>query len=319
MSKKIADILSAVLEEARKLCTRETASVDELERGVASIPDVIMAAQRECEALRARHREMQISGSDSDLEKLENEMRAADRVLDRLRVMAEELDARLARAREKANAEALARRCAEVVAVRDAAVNELGVVYPKCCTALVEMIEKLARAEIMVGDLNKILPADKQIQGVESLARSRIMAPHQEISRSTVDLWCREGEVKPLPVEHQESVKDNGDGRGFIPLRPNTSGRSFACVRRRFKRVEFRAPANDPFIDPLAQSLNLPRLVAGDPDFWHSAPNWTRPAEWLAAVEKLRAAPPASVESRPVQIEYRLVDDDKPIEPAAAE
>jgi hypothetical protein len=195
----------------------------------------------------------------------------------------------------------------------------LRVVYPKCCMVLVGMIEKFARAEIMVGDLNKILPADKQIQGVESLARSRIRAPHQEISSSTVDLWCREGEVKPLPAEHQESVKDNGDGRGFIPLRPNTSGSSFACVRRKFKRVEFRAPASDPFIDPLAQSLNLPRLVAGDPDFWRSAPDWTRPADWLAAIEKLRAAPPASVENRPVQIEYRLIRDDEPLELAAAE
>ncbi len=319
MSKKISDTLSVTLEAAQKLCTRETASVQELEGGVASLPGAIETAEHECDALRARHREMQISGSDSDLEKLENEMRAANRVLDRLRVMAEEMEARLARAREEASAKELARRCAEVIAVRDAVAKEMTVVYPKCCVALVGMIEKFARAEIMVGDLNKILPADKRIQGVESLARGRISAPCQEISSSTVDLWCREGEVIPLPAEYQESVKDNGDGRGVIPLRSNTTGRPFACVRRKFKRVEFRAPASDPFIDPLAQSLNLPRLVAGDPDFWRSAPHWTRPADWLAAIEKQRATPPASVENRPLQIEYRLIDDDKPLEAAAAE
>ena len=92
MSEKTHDALNATLELARKLLARKGASVDELEQATAALPNAIASAERQHGALTEHRRATLVSGSDADLVKVDNEIGAAARLLDRLRAIAEELD-----------------------------------------------------------------------------------------------------------------------------------------------------------------------------------------------------------------------------------
>jgi hypothetical protein len=97
---KASPPLTQTLETAQKLCASKGASAAELERVISPLPGAIEAAERNRDALTGRRRETLLSGTDGDLLKLDNDIAAANRLLDRLRAVAEELDARLAGARE---------------------------------------------------------------------------------------------------------------------------------------------------------------------------------------------------------------------------
>ena len=312
MFEKASIPLSDVLETARKLCASKGASVAELERVISSLPGAITAAESNHEALTGRRRETLLSGTDGDLIKLDADIAAADRLLDRLRAVAEELDNRLAQAREAESNAARARDRAKLVLERDRVADRLRKDYPRHATAIATLIEDLLRSEVAVGEFNKAAPANEEIQDAENIVRrSSRAAGRQEIARQIVSLWCREGEHEPIPEEHQALVRDHGDGRGSIQPSPGCiTGPARLYVRRKFERVEFRAAQRVVYARPLAIEVSLPGLVSGDRSIFASAREGFMPIHWLRTIEGSRAAPPSPSAIRPFEVEHRLIDTD---------
>ena len=238
MSEKASIPLNQTLEAAQKLCASKGASVSELERVISSLPCAIKAAEHNHDALTGRRRETLLSGTDGDLLKLDNDIATANRLLDRLRAVAEELAARLAQAREAESNAARARRRAELILERDRVADRLRKDYPRHATAIATLIEDLLRSEVAVGKFNKAAPANEEIQDAENIVRrSRRAAGRQEIARQIASLWCREGEYEPIPEEQQALVRDHGDGRGSIP----TISRLYHRPRVAIRAAEIRA------------------------------------------------------------------------------
>ena len=122
--------LRDILETAQKLYASKGASVAELERVIPSLPGAIAAAESNRDGLTGRRREVLLTGTDDDRLKLASDIDAAELLLDKLRMLAEELDARLAQAREAESNAARARRRAELVLERDRAADVLHKDYP---------------------------------------------------------------------------------------------------------------------------------------------------------------------------------------------
>ena len=236
MSEKASIPLSDVLETAQKLCASKGASVAELERVISSLPGAIDGGREQPDALTGRRRETLLSGTDGDLLKLDNDIAAANRLLDRLRAVAEELDTRLAQAREAESDAARARRRAELILERDRVADRLRKDYQRHATAIVALIEDSARSQVAVEEFNRAAPASEKIQDAETIVRQRSAAPREEIKRQIVNLWCREDENQPLPEEHQARVQDHGGGHGSIPPTPGCIG-----FRAAIRAAEIRA------------------------------------------------------------------------------
>ncbi len=308
MSEKASIPLSDVLEAAKKLCASKGASVAELERVIAALPGAIEVAESSRDTLTGRRRETLLSGTDGDLLKLDNDIAAANRSLDRLRAVAEELDTRLAQAREAESDAARARRRAELILERDRVADRLRKDYQRHATAIVALIEDSARSQVAVEEFNRAALASEKIQDAETIVRQRGAAPREEIKRQIVNLWCREDENQPLPEEHQARVQDHGGGHGSIPPTPGCMGSAQLFVRRKFERVEFRAAERLVYAPPLAVAVSLPGLVAGDPSVWQSAREGLTATHWLRAIDGSRAAPSAPAAIRPIEVEHRLIE-----------
>jgi hypothetical protein len=277
---------------------------------------VIAAAESNRDALTGRRREALLGGSDADLEKLDNDISAANRLLDRLRAIAEELDARLAQAREAESDAARARRRAELLAKIDSGAKFLQAEYPKAARAIADLIERDARLEIEIENFNKGAPADERLRGAEYIVRHRSAEPSREIGRSTVFRWCREGDNQPLGEEFQAAVVDSGGGRGLVPSSPGCVSPGRLCVKRKFERVEFLEAERVGYNPSLALSVNLPGVASGDAPFWFTSQAGTTAYQWVRDAEKLRvrvASPPAS---RRTKVEFHLIDDGSAPAPA---
>ena len=233
--------LKDILESAQKLYASKGASAAELAAVIPSLPGAIAAAESNRDALTGRRREVLLAGTDDDRLKLASDIEAAELLLDKLRMLAEELDARLAQAREAESNAARARRRAELVLERDRAADVLHKDYPRHATAIAALIEKCLRSKVAIDEFNRTAPADEKIQDAETIVRHRTFAPRQEIKRQIVKLWCPEGESRPIPEELQAQVQDNGGGRGSMQPSPGCIGSARLFVRRKFERIEFGA------------------------------------------------------------------------------
>ena len=231
---------------------------------IPSLPGAIAAAESNRDALTGRRREVLLAGTDDDRLKLASDIEAAELLLDKLRMLAEELDARLAQAREAESNAARARRRAELVLERDRAADVLHKDYPRHATAIAALIEKCLRSKVAIDEFNRTAPADEKIQDAETIVRHRTFAPRQEIKRQIVKLWCPEGESRPIPEELQAQVQDNGGGRGSMQPSPGCIGSARLFVRRKFERIEFGAAEQIVYAPPLAVATSLPALVSGE-------------------------------------------------------
>ena len=136
----------------------------------------VAAAQHEHDALTGRQRETLLTGSDADLLKLDTDKGAAGRLLDRLRAIAEELEARLTQALEAESDAARARRRAALLAERDSKADRLRAEYPKLAAGIVALIEECARPEIEIDEFNKAAAPDKKFDRLNTpfaIARPR--------------------------------------------------------------------------------------------------------------------------------------------------
>jgi hypothetical protein len=310
MPEKASPPLTQTLETAQKLCASKGASAAELERVISSLPGALEAALNDHSALKGRCRETLLSGTDGDLLKLENDLAASKRLIDRISAVAEELNARLAQAREAESDAARARRRAELILERDRVADRLREDYPQHATAIAALLEDSLRSQVAVEQFNRAAPANEKIQAAEDIVRQRGAAPREEIKRRVVYLWCREDESRPIPEELQAQVQDNGGGRGSIQSSPGCLGSARLFVRRKFERVEFRAAGRFVFTPPLAIAVSLPGLVAGDLSVWESAREGLTAIHWLQTIEGSRAARSAPSAAHPIEVEYRLIDAD---------
>jgi hypothetical protein len=303
------DIVGAKLDAALKIYANKNASVDELERTVSSLSPVIVVAQGDIEALTAHRRKTLLSGSEADRVKLKDNIAAAETQLEQLVTVAEELDARLVQAREDANNANRARRRDELLGNRDLLAKRWWTEYPKAATAIRDLILDSARLDIEIENFNKVAPAEEALQTSENIVRRRDPEPRKKIRCKTVELWCRYDETSPLPAEFQGSVQDQGGGHGALP---NRVAQSTPCVSRKFELIEFYAAERIPYFEPLAQSVNLPGLLAGDFDIWRAVKHQSHPQAWLDEGKRSDAAASArsaATTNSPVETELWLIDD----------
>lgn len=177
-------------------------------------------------------------------------------------------------------------------AKRDAAAEAIRVRYPAAAAELLALIALAAEADAAVEAVNADLPAGATpLDDAEGLVRDVPGLPRQVIDERRVSLWCVAGTTRP--ADKQSGIVDRGGDRGARVV-PAGSGRGTSEVpfeRRDFIARTIREGRNAEF-GPRLRGLDLPSLVAGEPDLWATA-SWADPVlvlRKLAEGEDLRRA-----------------------------
>jgi hypothetical protein len=312
MSEKVSPPLTKTLETAQKLCSSKGASVAELERVISSLPGAIEAAESGQTALKGRRREMLLSGSDSDLLKLDAETAAADRLHDRLRAVADELDARLAHARENQHREEVDRLRQEALAAAALAEGLYEKTYLQAGACLLVVIKSFAEADAARERYSRA-SGDKSLSTPETVLRNRPAMARKVVHTEIVELFVLEGETQPA----SEMVQEHIQATGMAPPARQAEIRSGSpvYVRRKFRKNVVAQPVSAIFAGSLAREIVLPPLRAGERHLWHGESDGRERSTIVAAVdaalERIARLETGESNARPAPetIEYELLPD----------
>lgn len=187
---------------------------------------------------------------------------------------------------------------------RDEAAAAVSAEYPGLVARILELVAVLAEADAAVEAVNADLPAGAEmLLSAEMIARHIPGLPREDISDRTVELWCREGEDRPIPESMQGRVFSQEDGTGYY----STDTGRHAFVKRRFRRVAYRPATPSQHIARLASSLALPPLRPGELLTW-TPEDWqiTSPRVTLAKLAAIKAAGAITVPAAPAAREVRV-------------
>lgn len=203
---------------------------------------------------------------------------AADRADERIAVLAADLQ----------NAEAQARVAQQQLldneasqAAQDAA-NELHRLWRQFVPRVRAAMRSVALADQLVKAANRGRTSGEPVTGVEARARLRPARPVKVLSEKKVFLWTfAETGAVITAAETIAKIEDLGRNRGRIER--GTSGHS-DVVRKEFLERIFVPATREDMPRPLAQTLVIPGLRAGDAPGWCAPPD-SDVAAWADALE----------------------------------
>lgn len=308
----------SIFDHLSRLLKKSAPGIAALEKAEADAQAALDAAKAKLSALAASRVEAVLGGDDA---------RAAHRAAIQIGRDDEEdaqaallaVQARLAQERDVA---AQAARVAAYDAARDkrnAAAEVIRERYPQLAAGLVDLLRLAAEANAATEAANADLPSGaRPLDDAESAVRDALSVPRELVSKRRVSLWCTAG--SKLPVEDQKGIIDDGEGRGRKTF-PATGARGTTTShydKHEFIEQRWREGRPAAF-GPRLAALDLPGLVAGEPDFW-SASSWSSPEGILLKITDAKALRGAYRAAAPepagIVTEYELVGD---LAPEAAE
>lgn len=303
-----------MLNEIRKLLGAKDPQTSNIEKAAALLPAEVDRARKEKSGLEEQRRALLLSGSDAEIEAIETRVAAAARHVDRLDVMAVEIQSRLESARQR---DATATRDAERKAAEAevaAAVAALKT-YPKAALEIRKIIDKAIAAQRAVDAFNrKAVEGEEPLLGPEDIVRTVQGKPRKALSTKPVDRWCFRETGYRLSDTDQVRVRpdDRNPMLGWLPSQSGSYSTS-SVVLKTFNRTEYYAAEPAATIAPLAETVFLPGLRASDDAICAPLSNRLRFVDDEAKPPIVQAERP-----RAVRVEYSLASSE-PSSPALRE
>ena len=235
------------------LATKDGASAAELDAGIIEAREAVKHAEGQAAEANRAYRAGLLSLDESALQKLVEAQTAANVRRDRAQAIVQALSEKLAEAR---NAEAETDRCRAYEAAKQAAqaaVKTLNA-YPGLVDQFIRLMREVNEAEMAVEAVNRDLPRGATaIASPEIAVRGIPPLPRKVLHEETVLLWAREYDSQPLPEAYQNSIQNDGAGRG---RRQGESGAVY--VKRTFVRRKILPERMGTYPLPFAQYVRLP-------------------------------------------------------------
>jgi hypothetical protein len=153
-----------------ELLKRKESSSAVLRKALAEID--VPAAERRVDELEAERRALLLSGTDREVQAIDDRIAAENRKVERLIVMRQELERRIADAEKLEANEALSAELAGVVKKREATIRAIVDGYPPLAAAIVEILEGIGETEEAIVNVNSKLHAagrpDESLKPIES-------------------------------------------------------------------------------------------------------------------------------------------------------
>jgi hypothetical protein len=246
--------------------TKTIASAD-LEKALASAESERAKAAAAHEAMTSERKNILMNADDAAAERHDAEIARHARARDRAELQVENLKGRLveALAAEKKIKIAEIRAEAEKLAVT--AVNALQG-YEAIALKLRGIVDACIDADVAAAAFERRYPDEPGILWAETRARAVLGQEKQIISESSVELWVfteggRNGEIVSRGIAERIYPKPSNPNEGLLH---SPSGNPAVHVEKRwFCRRTFLPATRGSIPTPLAYTVKLPALAAGDP------------------------------------------------------
>lgn len=187
----------------------------------------------------------------------------------------------------------------EALAARDGAAQRLRQDYERAAGVLASIATDIAKAESLASRVNRDLPEGcDPIESAEALVRWLPGAPRKILQEADVHKWAFEASGLPIG-DNPGYPLHTTDGVTGILRGPHNS---VPVVKKRFRETRFIPETRVRFIEPLAETLRLPALLAGDPPIWSGDH-----MDWQdrRGFDALPDSPGASADAPREEVEYR--------------
>jgi uncharacterized coiled-coil protein SlyX len=282
------------------------------------------ALERRVEGLEGRRADALLDDDDKAIDRLDAEIAAAQRDVERAFAAKERLEARLREA-EGAEAEAARKHSyEEAQRLRKKAVEALEKRYAKAADEIVAIVKEVAAAEAAISAANRDLPQGAgKLRSAEHMVRGLPSDPQEVIDRKKLPprwfyvsppSW---GAVEDDLVDQIEVAADGKTGR-----LQRSSGAVHKVVKRQEMEITTLAARPGYRPDSLAAAVSLPGLKPGEPPYWSpSGPTafdddpGRRSRAVLDSVAISRSADRAGKDPRPArrkESKVEIVDDAEP-------
>jgi len=273
---------------------QKTTLADVTARRDAAVADEVAAREAIAKFEADRAECIRRGGSDDEIDRIEEQIKAeqrrAERATARIEVLGAEVEEEARRATESEQLE----REARANAAADTAAQKLTVAFDQIRASLHDALRTAAQADLLIEAANRGIGSVKEpLPTVESRCRAREPLPRRILSEVEVVAWCYAHSGHRLSDDQAARVRSGKDGRGFVPMGDTSypvASTSPANIveRRKFMKRTFVPAQRFPTPSDLAETLRIPGFRAGDPPIWEpiefSSPDAV--LERLAAIER---------------------------------
>jgi hypothetical protein len=249
-----------------------TPSLDDLKEQLRARLNDQEQAEGFLTALKAARREKLVSASDADIKTHDEEIAAAERLVDRADAQVEAVHQALNRALEE-DLEAPRRAAYEAARqLSDAIQKRLETEYPQLAAAIVSILRDVQEAETVVVRANRDLPKGAApLVSPEVAVRSRPYQPRQLVSERAVERWVAADRVRWRRDETGRFV--------HIPVIPDENvsairSAGHAVERRKLYERTYHLPQAAVTPESLTKTVRLPGLKAGDSGYGMDRPDF---------------------------------------------
>ncbi|MBU3887200.1 hypothetical protein [Methylosinus sp. KRF6] len=303
------------LETIHKAIFSKEATVAELEAALNALASHKSLASGERDAICKKRHDLLLAGNEKECAKVDVELTTIDRRRERLDAMETALAERVARVREATEKAEIAELREKALKLNSVARHLLETEYSSHARAILDILVKVAEADVAVDRYNRRVPVSEQLIVVEESMRRQGSRPRQELKREQISLWCYPWSGQPLSEALQMEVVDRGEGLGWLRQTQHMRG-DMAVELRPFEKVEFIPEQKLGYQPPLAERLALPRLPGSKFTEWNGERGVSpyRVLEILCKEDDLEFE---SAVDRRTQIELRPITDKATSEPSA--
>jgi hypothetical protein len=273
---------------------QKTILADVTARRDAAVADEVAAREAIAKFETDRAECIRRGGSDDEIDRIEEQIKAeqrrAERATARIEVLGAEVEVEARRAAESEQLE----REARANAAADTAAQKLAVTFEQIRASLHDAMRTAAQADLLIEAANRGIGSAKEaLPTVEARCRAREPLPRRILSEAEVVVWCYVNTGHRLSDEQAARVRLGKDGRGFVPMDDTsypvaTTSPANIVERRKFTKRTFVPAQRFPTPSDLAETLHIPGFRAGDLPIWEPV-DFSSPEavlERLAAVER---------------------------------
>ena len=270
------------VEEIKKLLSSPSPNVKKLEAVAARMPALIAESMDKHDVLLSGRRAKLLTASDPEIAELDGQAAALLLYIERLEVLAEEIDTRIFSLRHDTAVTTVASRRAEVIKLRDEAANKIQNDFPRLCSGILAVMGAVAKAQMAIDELNRFAAEnDVEVDHVadpEEVARTRLALPPEIIEERVVARWVNAetgNRINGFDVDADDAAASAGKitkaykhGIPVLEYRSNPNAIPAEVVKQKFRKVTTKARHAFPMPLSLAESIALPGIFGGDPAVW---------------------------------------------------